>query len=475
MCGNENSAQSSTRGPNSIPYESIALDKIPDAVLIADANTRRIVRVNRAATELFQCRRDYLLGCRQTELHPTGEADAYAEAFQRGLANQRINRLQSGAPLFIRTANGQSVPVEINVELLTTGGEEYLMGIFRESSGQLAREQAIKQTTNRLEALLEAIPVPVAVIDTDGVVERWNQAAERTFGYTADTIIGESYSLFTDSAEFASVFGRVLDGEMLRDYTTTLRGKDGSRVPVVIDACPIYIDDTVTGIVGTAIDTSDRQQREQQLDLLHRMARHNLRNELSVIRGWAEMIARRDCNFEKAGQKITSASDRLLELSEEVRDIPRVIADDQQQVETRSVSAVVTELSAQLRANNSVITAETTVDSAAGQIQSKAGEAASELFSNLLGCDDDATVNLTVTTADSYVRLLTTSDTPLLCKGEESLIREGTETPLQHASGLKVARSYLILTSIGGAVVVKPDSSNAPATSLQVEIPRADL
>lgn len=474
MCGRENSVSSSTRDPEDVPYESIALDKIPDAVLIADAATRRIVRVNRAATELFQCQRDYLLGCRQTELHPTGEADAYAEAFQRGLDNRRVNRLQSGAPLFIQTAKGQSVPVEINVELLTTGDNDYLMGIFRESSDQLARERAIKQTTNRLETLLEAIPVPVAVIDTNGVVERWNQAAEQTLGYTADSIIGESYSLFTDSAEFASVFTRVLDGEMLRNYTTTLRGKDGSRIPAVIDACPIYVDDTITGVVGTAIDSSDRQQREQQLDLLHRMTRHNLRNELSVIRGWAEVIAHRESDFEKASKKITSASDRLLELSDKVRDISRVIADEQQHVKTRSVDTVVTELSAQLRANSSVITTETAVDSATGQIRSKAGEAVYGLFDNLLRCGDDATVDLTVATADSYVRLLTTSDTPLLCEGERSLIRDGTETPLQHASGLEIARSYLTLRSIGGAVVVGADSSNAPATSLRVEIPRAD-
>lgn len=471
----EGLVSSSAHGSEEVPYESIALDLIPDAVLIADADTRRIVRVNEAATDLFHCQRNDLVGCRQTELHPRENADEYITAFQKGLTNKRVNRLESGEPLFIETADGQSVPVEINVELLTTDGNNYLMGIFRETSEQLAREQALKQTTTRLEALLEATPVPVAVTNTAGIVEQWNQAAERTFGYTADSIIGEPYSLFIDPAEFTSQFSRVLDGEILRNYTTTLRGNDGSRVPVVIDACPVYIDDTVTGVVGTAIDVSDRQQREQQLDLLHRMARHNLRNELSVIRGWGEMITDEGCDFEKASRKIESASDRLLEMSEEVRGIPRVVADEHQGTRTRAISTVVPELSEQLRANDSVSTAETTVDSAAGQIRAKAAEAVSKLFNNLLRCDDGATANLTVTTADSYARLLTTSDTPLLCSGERVLIRQGAETPLQHASGLKIARSYLTLRSVGGAIVVDEGSSGVPATRLQVEIPRADI
>jgi PAS domain S-box-containing protein len=474
VSSNENPEDPPARSSGEILYESIALDRIPDAIVIADAETRRIVRVNEAATELFRCQRRDLVGCLQTELHPAGEAEKYVEAFQRGLENQRVNRLASGAPLFIKTADGDSVPVEINVSLIEQDGSEYLMGTFREASEQLARERALERATGRLEALVKSIPVPVAVIDTDGIVKRWNRAAEKTLGYTAEEVIGERDSLFINPDEYASLLERVTSGEAIHEYNSTLRAKDGSRIPAVINARPIYEDGTVTGVVGTAADTSDRQQREQQLELLHRMARHNLRNELTVIRAWGEMVADTDSDNEEASTMIVNASDRLLELSDEVRSIPRAVSENQQDMQTRAISRLVTGLSEQLRANESVAETEVTADSTAGQIQARAAEAVSELFSNLFNCGERATAHLRIATADSYTNLFVTSDTPLFCTGERVLIEQGTETPLQHASGLEIAQSYLTVKSVGGAITLESGTADAPATDLQVEIPRAD-
>lgn len=455
--------------------DTIGLDKIPDAVLIADAETRRIVYTNAAATELFRCQPGDLVGRPQTDLHPAGEADAYAEAFERGLRDQRVNRLQSGDPLFIKTVGGDSVPVEITVQTITVEGNGYLMGIFREASDQLARERALKKTTGRLEALLEALPVPVCVLDTDGTVKRWNQAAEETLGYTADQLIGQQYSLLIDTEEFASLLERVGTGETIEDYRTDIRARDGSRIPVEVDVRPIYDDGSVSGIVGIATDLSDRDQRKQQLDILHRVARHNLRNELTVIRGWGEAVE--DTGFEtgKAIAEIMNASDRLLELSDEIGNIQRPVSEERHGTTSRDISSLLTTLSEQLLTNESVVDTELAAKSTAGQVRAKAVEATSELFDTMFQCNGSAAVRLEVDAADNHITLFVTSDTPMFCSGDRVLIQEGTETALDHASGLKTARSYLAIQSVGGAVSLESGPTDAPATSLRIEFPRVDM
>lgn len=452
--------------------DTIGLDSIPDAVVIADARTRHIVYTNPAANELFECDPGALIGRVQTELHPPGDADAYAEAFERGLKGERVDRLRSGDPLFIETASGDHVPVEITVQIMTVDGTEHLMGVFRESSAQLARERALERTTGRLETLLETLPVPVTVLDTDGTVRRWNRAAEETFGYRAERIVGREYSLLPDADEFASLLDRVTEGETLEDYRTALRAKDGSRVPVEVNLRPVYQDGSVSGVVGTAIDLSDRYQREQQLDVLHRVARHNLRNELTIIGGWAETLGNTVSESGKAAREIMGASDRLLELSDEIVELRNTVSESSHDARPRDIGNVLTTLSTQLRADENVADAELAIDVADCQVQGKAAEAALELFDNMLNCHGDAAVSVDADVVANHVELCVESDTPLFCSGERVLIQEGTETALRHARGIKIARSYLTLQSVGGAATLEPGPADTPAATLRIDLPQ---
>lgn len=456
--------------------DGTGLESIPDAVVIAEANTRRIVYANPAANDLFQCQPGELIGRHQTDLHPEEEADAYAEAFERGLQGQRVNRLRSGDPLFIEPVGGddEAVPVEITVQTISADDGEYLMGVFRDISEQLARERALKRTTGRLETLLETLPVPVAVLDTDSTVVRWNRAAEETFGYPADQIVGQQYSLFTDAEEFASLLERVCEGETLQNYRTALRAKDGSRVPAELSARPVYEDGSVSEIAGTAIDLSSQRQRKQQLDVLYRVARHNLRNELNIIQGWAETIRGSDTEYSDAATEIMNASDRLIQLSDRMKNFRRPTNQETHGVAPQEVNVLVSTVSDQLRTNDGVVKLDITTGSIAGQVRATAAEAISELCNNMFECDDGAAVRVEADCADTHTELSVRSDTPLLCSGERVLIQQGTETPLNHATGLAIAQSYLTIRRIGGSVSLGPGLADTPAADLRVELPRID-
>lgn len=450
----------------------VDISNIPDAVVIADANTKRIVKANAAAGDLFNCSPRDLIGQSQTELHPAGETDEYVTAFRRGIEGERVNQLSDGSPLYIETADGTHTPVEINAQRIETDDCVLILGVFREVSERLERERELEATTTRLNALLDALPVPVAVTDTDGVVKRWNPASEATFGYSREEIIGRSHPLFIDDQEFTRLFERVMDGRGLDGYETTLRAADGSQTSVELYARPLYQDGVFSGAVSAAIDVSGRRRRERQLSVLHRVLRHNLRNDLNAIRGWATQLDATDETQQEAIARINSAVDRLVQVSADTTEIRRQLnraTDDPGSGSTISVPQAHTEIANGMSGYDS-ISIEVVSAPEWATVPRRGVDAIVELLGEFSGNLADA--ELTIDTYDMYARIRVMASDPILSPEQRSFIATGTETALNHLDSITVAKALLEIDSIGGSVTIPPGSSGTFA--LSIELPRTD-
>ena len=102
--------------------------------------------------------------------------------------------------------------------------------------------------------------------DLDGIIQSWNAAAERMFGYTPDEAIGQSIRMIIPDDrkhEEDFVLGRIRAGEAVRHYETIRRRKDGSFIPISLTVSPIYDDNgSVIGASKIARDISDRKQAD---------------------------------------------------------------------------------------------------------------------------------------------------------------------------------------------------------------------
>ncbi|WP_267161023.1 PAS domain S-box protein [Halovenus salina] len=449
------------------------MESIPDAVIVAEFGSNEIVAVNDAATELFDCRTDDLIGADRRTLHPTDNIDAYREAFHRGLNGDKVERLQDGSPVYIETWDGKRVPVEINAQRIEANNRTLVLGVFRDISTRIDRENQLKEATARLNTLVDATPFPVAVLDPEGTVQLWNQAAEETFGYGAEEIVGTQYPLFVDDEQFQSLFERVLDGGTVGGCEAVHRARDGSRLDVELYARPLYEDGEITGSIGSAIDITDRKRRNQQLDVLHRLLRHNLRNKLTIIQGYASMLQSGEsvdnAAREDAVEKILAATAELSDLSTHA-------------VQSRTLSSAAgsarTDLStllANLRETDAAVseaTVEVPTVEAQAVVSKQAVDALSRLLTRIVEYIETPTIDLAVEIRDRYVQLDIHGETALLAGGDAELIRNGTETDLRHGSDLDVARTYLAVTGVGGDIIPL-DSASGPR-SLRVEIPRLE-
>ena len=129
-------------------------------------------------------------------------------------------------------------------------------------------------TGDRLGVLAPAA-LAVAIIDAandaifaktvDGIVLSWNRAAERIYGYCRDEIIGESVAKLVPERlmpELTRLLERVARGELIEDYETVRRTKDGRQLDVSITVSPIYDSTgTVVGASTIARDITTRKRR----------------------------------------------------------------------------------------------------------------------------------------------------------------------------------------------------------------------
>lgn len=110
-------------------YEKL-LETAPDAILIVDADTGTILRVNKAAEELFGRPREELQGLNQTELHPPEERKDYRQTFEEHAGSRGI--IHDDRKFTIVHADGHTIPVEINSAPLELGDRLLVQGIFRD-------------------------------------------------------------------------------------------------------------------------------------------------------------------------------------------------------------------------------------------------------------------------------------------------------------------------------------------------------
>src|SRR5689334_3800894 len=92
----------------------------------------------------------------------------------------------------------------------------------------------------------------------DGVIQSWNGAAQRMFGYTAEEAIGQSIRMIIPADrqhEEDYVLGQIRGGNAVRHYETLRQRKDGSLIAISLTVSPIYDDSgTVIGASKIARD-----------------------------------------------------------------------------------------------------------------------------------------------------------------------------------------------------------------------------
>ena len=201
---------------------------------------------------------------------------------------------------------------------------------------RLDREMELRETSDRLQAVLKHTPEALFVLDDDERIVEANERACTSLGYDRDELLGMYRSEIgtTMSDDDAREPGDPL-GPLREDPDTVLtkegthRRKDGSEFPVRIRVTRIQHGDE-DRFLAIARDVSDIEKKQRQLqrqnDRLEEFAgivSHDLRNPLSVARAGVELARRAEDERGDALEKVDRAHDRMEALIDELLTLAR--------------------------------------------------------------------------------------------------------------------------------------------------------
>jgi PAS domain S-box-containing protein len=133
-------------------YKSL-IEDAPDAIIIADAETGKLIEVNQKALELTGYCYDELIGVHQSKLHPAELEQNIMNDFRRVAAGEKILTYSE-----VIQKSGHRIPVEINPSyFIEESGRRLLIGFFRDLTQRLEWQKALAESESKYEVIFESV------------------------------------------------------------------------------------------------------------------------------------------------------------------------------------------------------------------------------------------------------------------------------------------------------------------------------
>ncbi len=350
----------------------------------------------------------------------------------------------------------------------------------------VTQQKEYEQTLELFRQAVEQAGHGVVITDRGGTIEYVNSRYIRDTGYSRDELIGANPAIVKsgkhDDRFYEEMWETILSADVWKAELINQR-KSGTLYTVEQTIAPITDESgEITHFVGIESDATSHRLREQQLDVLNRILRHNVRNTMTVISGRLSLLEETvtDEKLLSHIRSIETEATTLREFSKEVNSMRRVLDREIEPDTVRDIETMLLELTGDLR--ETYPEAEISVVTSGGiyvRSDDRLAEAIREAVENAVVHNDTDTPEIVITVessemtkSENMVNLVIADNGPGIPNEERAIIETGEETPLNHGTGVGLALINWILRSLGGEVQV---SDNDPdGTRVTLCIPAAD-
>jgi signal transduction histidine kinase len=314
---------------------------------------------------------------------------------------------------------------------------------------------AVRRLGNR--AVAQYVRDGVIVVDRKGRVVEANATASDVLGRPVADLLGTRFqdALPEERVEPARFGDAAL-----------VRGVDCQGV-FEVDESPVTDQyDRAVGAVYVLRDVTGRENREQRLAVLNRALRHNLRNDMNVVDGYATTLADRlDGEDAAVAETIQGVAADLVALSKKARDVETVMAAGASDDAPADVDALVERTVDAVRDAHPDASVSVTVDGAARVPSRAVVEAVVENAVENAVVHGGGRVRVrTEPPADGCVQVVVADDGPGIPESELAVVERGVETQLDHGSGLGLWVVAWGVRSLGGSVDVDAGDDGTTVT-----------
>ncbi|MFN0089229.1 MAG: PAS domain S-box protein [Acidimicrobiales bacterium] len=253
-------------------WASSLVESSPDGVVVVD-RAGVMLLVNRRLEEMIGAPRDELVGQAVELLVPAAQRQVHTAHRLRYGAAPSSREMGRDLDLWARRADGAEFPVEISLSPLA-GGDGLVIATIRDVSARRAAEQHMRNLTNVLAGISDA----VLLTDPDTLAFTYvNRAAAALTGYPDDQLLGMTPLHVLPDLDRAGL-ERLLapvrtDERAVLDVAFALRRANGANVLVEGEiSLPPRLRGQAPQLVVVLRDVSDRLAREAEARAGHELA-----------------------------------------------------------------------------------------------------------------------------------------------------------------------------------------------------------
>ena len=236
-----------------------------DAIFLHDAATGAILDVNQTALDMF--------GYSREELQKLpGDQLCLSATFTYPEAVQRLRQAATEGPQVFewqsKRKNGELFWTEVALRAANIGGQGRVLAVVRDITKRKRAETELAESRRLLKAILDNIPDPAWLKDTQGRFLACNEPLAQLYGRKIEEILGKTvFDTIPSKAERITREDQevIATGKPIRaEYPTTdalgqTRWFDSIKSPVFNQR------GEVTGTVGIARETTERRQTDEAL------------------------------------------------------------------------------------------------------------------------------------------------------------------------------------------------------------------
>jgi PAS domain S-box-containing protein len=221
-----------------------------------------------------------------------------------------VVELARGIPLVFTTGAGDE---EVAVRAMKSGADDYLVKDHERAylkklpvtiENAIRRRRAEEQV-RKLTRAVEQSPASVVITDTKGQIEYVNPKFTSLTGYTPDEVLGKTPRILKSGEHPAELYEQlwktILGGREWRGELHN-RKKNGELFWELSSVSPVRDrEGSITHFVAVKEDVTERKQLEaererliSELDAFAHTVAHDLKNPLSAVLGFAELLTAKD-------------------------------------------------------------------------------------------------------------------------------------------------------------------------------------